>query len=104
MDSRRLQELRDVYTQLSHQSTGPDGSQAAVVPAPAPTLQQPETHESGRFVASSAQYPVGIANPAAAAAATAAAATASMTIFASSTMYSSADSGQTGWSASSMGT
>lgn len=30
MDSRRLQELRDVYTQLSQQSTGPDGSQPAV--------------------------------------------------------------------------
>ncbi|CAM9752574.1 unnamed protein product [Pylaiella littoralis] len=30
MDSRRLQELRDVYTQLSHQSTGPDGAHAAV--------------------------------------------------------------------------
>lgn len=28
MDSRRLQELRDVYTQLSQQSTGPDGAQA----------------------------------------------------------------------------
>lgn len=38
MDSRRLQELREVYTQLSQQSTGPDGAQAdaaAAVPAPA---------------------------------------------------------------------
>lgn len=33
MDSRRLQELRDVYAKLSHQSTGPDVAAAAAAAA-----------------------------------------------------------------------
>eukprot|EP00752_Nemacystus_decipiens_P018239 g16367.t1 len=48
MDSRRLHELREVYTQLSQQSTGPDGAPAdaaAAAPAPAGSPTPPAGHE-----------------------------------------------------------